>query len=198
LLFGAAEGAAASREAFTDEFAEVGTMAEPDCPDSAGGGADPSNCAGLPPNAGVEQGLPVTFLFGLEGVGGCPGAAGAGDRLILGTEAGEALLGTPEDDVICSLGGKDSVKALDGQDFVYGAEGHDKLKGGRVSDLLVGGPGRDKLLGQGGADVLVGSRGNDVLIGGAGFDDFLGGAGKDVCRLGTSAFYRSCENQRGK
>jgi RTX calcium-binding nonapeptide repeat (4 copies) len=205
MVYGAAEGTPERqpRPTFFFEnpefqFAEVGSFAEADCPDSAVPG-DPMGCAALPPNAGVEQGVPVTFFFALAEVGGCPGGASSTGSVVGGTDAGEIFSGTTGSDAICTLGGDDRIKTFDGEDFIFTGLGNDRAKGGGRFDLIVGGPGRDRLRGQGHGDALVGGSGRDILIGGPGGDDLVGGRGRDVCKLGSGNLhtYSGCEETSG-
>lgn len=79
----------------------------------------------------------------LRGVTGVIG--GAGDDVLIGTAAANAIEGGP------------------GDDRIYGRGGDDRIGGGPGDDLLRGGPGKDTLTDVVGADVFVGGRGADVI-----------------------------------
>ena len=131
---------------------------------------------------------------------------GAGDDVVSGTSAAEALYGRGGDDLITALAGNDEVyggadadeihggagndtlfgnsgddrvMGDDGDDQIYGGSGNDELFGGDGDDFMVGQGGEDALVGGEGADRLAGRTGNDMLFGGIGDDLLIGGGGVD-------------------
>jgi len=85
----------------------------------------------------------------------CLSRAGAGSKLIVGTEDNDRLRGTSRDDVIFSLGGKDTIKGGKGDDCIVGGSGNDVIRGGRGNDSIIGGEGTDKIFGGKGSDICV-------------------------------------------
>jgi uncharacterized repeat protein (TIGR01451 family) len=63
VLYGAAGSSAEALAALASAGAEVYSLGEPDCPES-GFGDTTGGCSTLAPHAGVESGLPNTFVFG--------------------------------------------------------------------------------------------------------------------------------------
>lgn len=85
-------------------------------------------------------------------------SAGAGDRLICGSDGTDTLTGGSGNDVLAGLGGADAINGGTGYDFIQGGDGPDVLNGGT-------GNFQDRLFG--GSDAST-----DRLIGGLGADDF--------------------------
>ena len=86
---------------------------------------------------------------------------GAGDDVLVGSDALNVLTGN------------------DGDDQLFGGRGGDELHGGNGADVLTGDNGNDQLFGDGGADSIDGGGGNDTLFGGVGIDSITGGDGAD-------------------
>lgn len=112
----------------------------------------------------------------------------AGDDVLAGTNADDAIIGALGDDIITGGNGDDSLFGNEGADILDGGNGDDSLSGGAGNDdliggngddLLTGGVGDDDLRGDNGDDVLIGELGNDTLRGGRGNDALDGGAGED-------------------
>lgn len=87
--------------------------------------------------------------------------SGAGDDLVIGDDASDALSGGDDDD---------HVKGMGGNDLVRGDRGEDLLELGTGDDIGEGGDGNDIIFGEEGDDSLKGDRGNDKLHGGPGTD----------------------------
>lgn len=151
---------------------------------------------------GGPAGAVDSLLRSIEAV-----ATGAGNDVVLGTDAPESFaLG----------GGDDQVDAGYGDDVVNGEDGNDLLRGGRGTDTLTGGDGEDTVtydertsgepvtvalgapgsggtgaendvlggiedaIGTAGPDTLTGDGGPNRLSGGAGTDTIDGAAGDDT------------------
>jgi Ca2+-binding RTX toxin-like protein len=110
-------------------------------------------------------------------------SGGAGDDVILGSEAAEALFG---------LAGADILLAGGGDDVIDGGAGADVIEGGAGRDVQMGGAGDDRFVFQDadGADMLFGGEGSDTIdlsaiLGGATID--LGAATAiGTVRIGTT------------
>lgn len=87
--------------------------------------------------------------------------SGAGDDLVIGDDASDALSGGDDDD---------HVKGMGGNDLVRGGKGDDLLELGTGDDIGEGGDGNDIIFGEMGDDSLKGGRGHDKLHGGPGTD----------------------------
>lgn len=94
---------------------------------------------------------------------------GAGDDLLVGTDA---------PDNFYAKAGNDLVEAGAGDDIAYGGDGNDTIRGGDGDDFIDG---------NGGDDIIEGGAGNDVLAGGTGVDYLYGGDGNDILRGGGGA-----------
>ncbi len=78
----------------------------------------------------------------------------AGNDVITGTAAANALSGGSLNDIVNGLGGNDTLLGEDGHDRLDGGAGKDKLDGGQGCDLLIGGDGNDTLIGGTGIDLV--------------------------------------------
>lgn len=70
----------------------------------------------------------------------------AGDDVLKGGSASDALLGQPGDDVLKGSKGNDKLHGGTGNDFLNGGKGDDLLGGGRGKNVLKGGDGTDSFL----------------------------------------------------
>ena len=105
--------------------------------------------------------------------------AGAGDDMITGNAAANAISGGDGDDTIDGAGGADQLAGGGGADVINGGAGDDGLSGDAGNDTLDGGAGVDWLYGRGGNDILRGDGQTDALFGNAGGDTLTGEAGDD-------------------
>ena len=105
--------------------------------------------------------------------------AGAGDDMITGNAAPNAISGGEGADTINGADGADQLAGGGGADVINGGAGDDGLSGDAGNDTLDGGAGVDWLYGRGGDDVLRGGGQTDALFGNAGDDTLSGGAGDD-------------------
>jgi hypothetical protein len=102
-----------------------------------------------------------------------------GQKLRLGTPAGELFLPFPHPALCVFAAGGDDGVVLGSAGFAAGGPGHDVVVGGPGADLILGQEGNDRLLAGAGNDVVVGGAGHDVLLGGPGNDRLEGNAGND-------------------
>ena len=70
-------------------------------------------------------------------------SGGAGDDLLVGSNADDTLDGGDGADVLRGRGGDDVLDGGDGPDLLIGGRGDDVLRGGLGPDVLLGGPGPD-------------------------------------------------------
>lgn len=98
---------------------------------------------------------------------------GAGDDLLVGSDADDVLDGGDGADELRGRGGDDILFGGGESDLLIGGHGDDTLYGGDWGDTLLGGRGDDVLYGDGGGDTLDGGPGDDVLTGGPGPDVFV-------------------------
>ncbi len=117
-------------------------------------------------------------MFGGAGQNRLDGQGG-NDTLHGGTGA-DQLLGRDGHDVIWGFDGNDTIAASDGNDTVEGEAGHDSIGGGYGDDHLRGNSGNDVIGGGSGRDLVEAGTGHDVASGGWGYDTVLGGAGHDT------------------
>lgn len=94
----------------------------------------------------------------------------AGNDVIAGSAAANALNGGDGNDSLIGAAGTDSLSGGDGDDSLDGGTGNDSLMGGAGNDQLSGGDGNDVLRAEAGDDWLSGGLGNDTLDGGSGRD----------------------------
>jgi Ca2+-binding RTX toxin-like protein len=89
------------------------------------------------------------------------GATELGSRVVIapGTAGDDVILGDEASNAIDGLGGNDRIDGAGGADTLTGGAGNDRLDGGAGDDLIDGGSG---------TDVLVGGAGNDIYLFGPG------------------------------
>ena len=111
----------------------------------------------------------------------------AGNDLLTGGGAYDALYGGDDDDTLTGNGGGDYLAGEGGEDALLGGDGADSLYGGEGDDTLDGGSENDGLYGEAGNDTLTGGSGDDTLDGGADADSMSGGSGNDVISVSNGA-----------
>ena len=121
------------------------------------GGNYPLNALAL-----VDAGAGNDVVFGGNADNAMDG--GDGDDVLLGSIALDLIFGGAGNDTILGLAGDDVLFGQAGSDTIYGADGHDILFGNDGADWLYGGNGVDILHGGAGADALLGEAGNDFLF----------------------------------
>ncbi|MBT0956971.1 hypothetical protein IV417_06210 [Alphaproteobacteria bacterium KMM 3653] len=114
--------------------------------------------------------------------------AGAGDDVVLGSDADQVIFGDAGNDALFGQGGEDHLEGNEDEDILLGGEG---------DDLLIGGPGADQMYGEAGDDVIFTSgygadpdadpEGYDVVSGGAGEDSVYVDDGLALLSLGEGA-----------
>lgn len=131
------------------------------------------------------------------------GFNGAGDRIIVGDDAGIVAAGDlcvaiSNGDVSCDARPVGSIAAAtgDGNDTVRINAGKTdslpasypiSIKGGEGNDVLRAGLGDAVISGEGGSDIAAGFTGDDRLIGGPGNDGLVGFTGNDVLSGGDGS-----------
>ena len=89
--------------------------------------------------------------------------AGAGDDMVLGTRANDAIDGGPGDDSLPGWFGDDQIAGGPGNDDVRPQEGDDVADGGPGNDFVNGGEGNDVLAAGTGKDEVTGAEGDDRI-----------------------------------
>jgi VCBS repeat-containing protein len=135
--------------------------------------------------------------------------AGAGNDVIIGSNANDTLVGNAGNDTLSGGAGNDSLDGGAGTDTADYSDaaaaitaslttrtasgaGNDSLtsienlSGSTFNDSLTGDGNANMLAGGLGNDTLIGGNGNDTLIGGAGDDSLDGGANTDTADYGAA------------
>lgn len=113
---------------------------------------------------------------------------GAGDDVLVGSDAINTLTGNDGNDELYGGLGNDSLVGGYGDDILVGDGGGDTMRGDQGNDSLDGGIGPDKVYGGAGIDTLTGGAGMDQLFGEAGNDVFFNNDGAaDTVDCGTGA-----------
>lgn len=135
-----------------------------------------SNVLGGNSNLAIARGTIIENAFG-----------GAGNDVIVGNTARNALNGFAGADNIAGGDEADVIAGGNGNDRLDGGDGNDRLLGGNDNDVILAGAGDDAMAGEAGNDAMSGGPGNDILNGGTGLDRLLGDDGLDRLLGGDGA-----------